>query len=222
MEDLTLIIPAKNEKESLPKVLEELKEFRLKKVIILERTDIKTIEAIKEYDCEILFQHNKGYGDALIQGINHVNTKYFCIFNADGSFNPIELQTMIDKIKSDNFDLIFASRYEKNCSSDDDTMVTLIGNFFFTKLGKFLFGLNVTDILYTFVLGRTLKVRNLNLKSKDFVFCVELPITAKKKGLKIDNSKSNERARFGGVKKVNALKDGLLILIGMLKLFFLK
>lgn len=222
MEDLTLIIPAKNEKESLPKVLEELKEFRLKKVIILERTDIKTIEAIKEYDCEILFQHNKGYGDALIQGINHVNTEYFCIFNADGSFNPIELQTMIDKIKSDNFDLIFASRYEKNCSSDDDTMVTLIGNFFFTKLGKFLFGLNVTDILYTFVLGRTLKVRNLNLKSKDFVFCVELPITAKKKGLKIDNSKSNERARFGGVKKVNALKDGLLILIGMLKLFFLK
>ena len=138
MEDLTLIIPAKNEKESLPKVLEELKEFRLKKVIILEKTDIKTIEAIKEYDCEILFQHNKGYGDALIQGINHVNTEYFCIFNADGSFNPIELQTMIDKIKSDNFDLIFASRYEKNCSSDDDTMVTFIGNFFFTKLGNFI------------------------------------------------------------------------------------
>ena len=27
MEDLTLIIPAKNEKESLPKVLEELKKF---------------------------------------------------------------------------------------------------------------------------------------------------------------------------------------------------
>lgn len=222
MEDLTLIIPAKNEKESLPKVLEELKEFRLKKVIILEKTDIKTIEAIKEYDCEILFQHNKGYGDALIQGINHVNTEYFCIFNADGSFNPIELQTMIDKIKSDNFDLIFASRYEKNCSSDDDTMVTFIGNFFFTKLGKFLFGLNITDILYTFVLGRTLKIRNLNLKSKDFVFCVELPITAKRKGLKIETSKSNERARFGGVKKVNAFRDGLLILIGMLKLFFLK
>ena len=31
MSDLTLIIPAKNEKESLPKVLDELKGFDLKK-----------------------------------------------------------------------------------------------------------------------------------------------------------------------------------------------
>ena len=31
MEHLTLVIPAKNEKESLPTVLEELKKFNLKK-----------------------------------------------------------------------------------------------------------------------------------------------------------------------------------------------
>ena len=30
----------------------------------------------------------------LIQGIKNVRTKYFCIFNADGSFNPIELDEM--------------------------------------------------------------------------------------------------------------------------------
>ena len=33
MSDLTLIIPAKNEKESLPKVLDELKEFNLEKTL---------------------------------------------------------------------------------------------------------------------------------------------------------------------------------------------
>ena len=32
MNDLTLVIPAKNESESLPKVLEELKEYNLKKL----------------------------------------------------------------------------------------------------------------------------------------------------------------------------------------------
>ena len=35
MSDLTLIIPAKNEKESLPKVLDELKNFNFQKNIIL-------------------------------------------------------------------------------------------------------------------------------------------------------------------------------------------
>ena len=36
MKDLTLIIPAKDEKESLPKVLDELIKFNLKKNIILK------------------------------------------------------------------------------------------------------------------------------------------------------------------------------------------
>ena len=38
MSDLTLIIPAKNEKESLPKVLDELREFNLKKNIPIKPT----------------------------------------------------------------------------------------------------------------------------------------------------------------------------------------
>ena len=220
MDNLTLIIPAKNEKESLPLVLDELIKYNLKIVIILEKNDIETINSLKGYDCEILFQISKGYGDALIQGINNVKTKYFCIFNADGSFNPIELNDMYKKINENNIDIIFASRYEKNCSSEDDTFITYIGNFFFTKVGNLFFSLKITDILYTFVMGETFKVKNLNLESKDFVFCVELPIKAIKNGLKISTSKSNERARFAGKKKVNAFYDGFLILKGLLKLYF--
>ena len=220
MDDLTLIIPAKNEKESLPLVLDELKKYKLKIIIILEKNDIDTINSLKGFDCEILYQINKGYGDALILGINNVKTKYFCIFNADGSFNPNELNSMYKKINENNLDVIFASRYEKNCSSEDDTFITYIGNFFFTKIGNIFFGLKITDILYTFVMGETLKVKNLNLKSKDFVFCVELPIKAIRNRLNISTTKSNERARFAGKKKVSAFFDGFLILKGLFKLFF--
>ena len=37
MENLTLVIPAKNEKESLPLVLKELKKYKLKKIVVLEK-----------------------------------------------------------------------------------------------------------------------------------------------------------------------------------------
>ena len=127
---------------------------------------------------------------------------------------------MYQKLTFNNIDFIFGSRYEKNCSSDDDTLITFIGNFIFTKIGKIFFNLKITDILYTFVIGNTEACKNLNLKNKDFSFCVELPIKANKMGYKLDTSKSNERARIGGRKKVNAFKDGLLILISMFKLFF--
>ncbi len=220
MKNLTLVIPAKKEKESLPNVLEELKKYEFKILIVLEENDIETIEAIKQFDCEILYQKSKGYGDALIQGINNVKTELFCIFNADGSFNPEELPAMHDKINKDNFDFVFASRYEKNCSSEDDTWVTFVGNFIFSKIGNIFFNLEISDILYTYVIGKTILAQQLNLKRKDFVFCVELPIKAKRQNLKITTSKSNERARIGGKKKVNAIKDGFLILIAMIKLFF--
>ena len=222
MDNLTLIIPAKKESESLPNVLMELKKYNLKIIIVLEKSDQETIDSIKNYECQILYQTNNGYGDALIMGLNSVQTKYFCIFNADGSFNPNELSQMINKIENDKNDIVFASRYEENCSSEDDTIITYLGNFIFTKLGNIFFKLNISDILYTFVLGKTFEVKKLNLKNKNFVFCVELPIKAKRYGLKITTSKSHERARIAGLKKVNAFKDGFLILLGMIKLFFLK
>ena len=220
MSDLTLIIPAKNEKESLPKVLDELGNFNFKKYVILEATDKLTIEAIKNYDCRIIYQESKGYGDALKKGIETVDTEFLCIFNADGSFNPKELGLMINKLKDDKYDFVFASRYEKDCGSEDDTFITLIGNYIFTFLGKIFFKLEITDILYTFVMAKTSCAKRLGLTAKDFSFCVELPIKAKRAGYKICTTKSFERSRIAGEKKVNAFKDGLKILLSMVKLFF--
>ena len=195
--DLTLIIPAKKEKESLSFVISEIKKLlpTLKILFIVERTDLSTINVINRFGCKIFFQTNRGYGDALILGIRNVETKYFCIFNADGSFNPIELKKMKEIVKLKNPDFIFASRYEDGCGSEDDTLVTKIGNFFFTKLGRLLFKLPITDILYTFVIGNTKKAMKLNLQQKDFRFCVELPIKAKLNSMKILTSKSHERKR---------------------------
>ena len=123
MNNLTLVIPAKNEKESLPTVLNELAEFNLKTFVILEKDDLETIESIENYDCKLIYQSRKGFGSALIQGIENVNTKYFCIFNADGSFDPNELQKMYNLAEKEKYDLVFGSRYEKNAGSEDDTML---------------------------------------------------------------------------------------------------
>ena len=222
MNDLTLLIPAKNEKESLPKVLQEIDNLGLNFKIILKEDDRDTIEAIDKFKHEILFQPGLGYGDALTYGINSCKTEYYCIFNADGSFDPKEIKLMHQFLKNNNLDIVFGSRYEKNSGSDDDTIVTLIGNYIFTFIGKIFFSLPLTDVLYTFVLGKTSISKNLNLKQKDFSFCVELPIKAKKNNLKIKSFPCFERTRLAGEKKVNAFKDGSLILFHMIKLFFQK
>ena len=218
MPNLTLIIPAKNEAESLPSVLNELKNFDFNRTVILESSDTKTIESIKNFNCEILYQNEKGYGNALIQGINNVKTEYLCIFNADGSFDPKYLEEMLDLCKDK--DLVFASRYLRGAGSDDDTILTKIGNYIFSFLGNIFFSLKLSDILYTFVLGKTVSFKKLDLKSNDFCFCVEMPIKASRFGMNIIDTPSYERKRIGGEKKVSEFKDGFKILLFMVKSFF--
>jgi len=220
MENLTLVIPAKNEGSCLPQVLDELKKFECKKLIIVDKNDVGTINAIKNENCEILKQITSGYGNALIEGINHVKTPFMCIFNADGSFDPKYLNEMLNKIVKENNDFVFASRYLKNAGSDDDTFVTLFGNKIFSFIGNVFFKLKLTDILYTFIMGKSDKFKSLNLKNSDFRICVEIPIKIKNQNLNFISIPSFERSRISGKKKVNALKDGFFILIELIKLFF--
>jgi glycosyltransferase involved in cell wall biosynthesis len=219
MKNLTLIIPAKNESASLPKVLNEVKDYECNIIVILESLDIGTINAIKNLNCKIIHQTGKGYGNALIEGMNNVETEYLCIFNADGSFDPKYLNQMLNACKN-NLDFIFASRYMNGGGSDDDTLLTTIGNFIFSRIGNIFFSLKLSDILYTFLLGKTESFKKLALKSKDFCLCVEIPIKAKRNKMNFKDMPSYERKRIAGKKKVNEFKDGFKILIYMIRIFF--
>ena len=221
MSNLTLLIPAKFESESLPIFLEELKSYDYKKLIILDERDIKTIDSIKPFEnIEILNQKKSGYGNALIEGINHVKTDYFCIINADGSMNPNEIKGMLNEIKNNQLDIIFGSRYMKNAGSDDDDLITSVGNYIFTFLGKIFFNLKISDILYTYLIGKTEKIKDLNLVSGDFSFCVELPIKVERINYSYGTYTCYERKRIAGKKKVSPFLDGFKILLGMINLFF--
>ena len=210
--DLTILIPTKRESESLPVFLKELKFINCKKIVILESSDLETIYSIKNFNVTLLFQKQRGYGSALKEGIKKTTTKFLCIINADGSMNPQSVITMLNKIKKFDYDFIFASRYQGKGGSEDDNLVTFVGNKFFTWFGNFFLNLNISDILYTFVLGKTSSFKNLRLKCFDFRICSEIPIKVTNMGYKHLCIDDFERKRIKGKKKVNALLDGFLIL----------
>ena len=221
LKDLTLIIPAKQEPNALPLVLDELKKNGLscEIIIIMDKNDIQTFKAAKKSECKILFQTRKGYGNAIIEGLNKTNTKYCCIFYADGSTDPKYLNLMLKKLKDENLNLLFGSRYEKNAGSFDDDYLTKIGNYIFTFLGNFLMGLGISDLLFTYIMAQTDDLKNLKLKSDNYCLCVEIPFAAKKKKYSYSTFPCIERKRFADRKKVKAFKDGLVILFYMIKYY---
>ena len=222
MKDLTLVIPAKWESESLPLVLKELKKYNCKKIIVIPKNDESTFASIKNFKCTILKQNKAGFGAAIIEGIKKVRTKYLCIFNADGSFDPKYLKNMLIYLVRENKDFVFNSRYEKKGGSDDDTILTYIGNKFFTNLCNLLYKFKLSDVLFTFVMGKTILFKTINLKETDFRICVEIPLKVNLCNFKIVNNPCYERVRLKGKKKVNEFRDGFLILLFIIKSFFNK
>lgn len=222
MKDLTLVIPAKWESESLPLVLKELKKYNCKKIIVIPKNDESTFTSIKNFKCTILKQNKTGFGAAIIEGIKKVRTKYLCIFNADGSFDPKYLKNMLIYLAKENKDFVFNSRYEKKGGSDDDTILTYIGNKFFTNLCNLLYKFKISDVLFTFVMGKTILFKTINLKETDFRICVEIPLKVNLCNFKTVNNPCYERVRLKGKKKVNEFRDGFLILLFIIKSFFNK
>ena len=77
MNQITLIIPAKKEPNALPMVLDELKKnnYNFNIIIIIDKNDTETYNSTKNFDCEVIWQSKKGYGNAIIEGINQRKTK---------------------------------------------------------------------------------------------------------------------------------------------------
>jgi glycosyltransferase involved in cell wall biosynthesis len=117
MQHISLIVPAKNEKESLEKTIREALNYKFINEIIIvvdshQDNSVSIAKKINSNKIKIITQKKNGYGSAIIEGINHAKNKYACIFNADYSFNPKSLKEMIDK--NNKYQFVFGSRYKKN------------------------------------------------------------------------------------------------------------
>ena len=140
MKEITLIIPAKKEPNALPIVLNELKNYspNINIIIVMQKDDEETLKAIKDYDCKIVFQTGRGYGNAILEGIKQSVTTYSCIFYADGSTDPKYISIMLNKSREEKLDVVFGSRYEKGAGSFDDDLITRVGNFSFINISPML------------------------------------------------------------------------------------
>ena len=218
-EKISLIIPCKNEVESLGAVLNEVKnnEYVDEIIVVVDSEDDNSIPIINNFDCELIIQKRKGYGSAIIEGFKKAKNKFGCIYNADYSFDPKYLRDLVNLSKQNDF--VFGSRYGGKGGSDDDDIITFTGNRIFTFITKYILGIKLSDILFTYVLCNVEKFNKLDLKSIDFKLCIELPTKVKKNNYKYVDLEMYERKRYDGVKKVKVIKDGFLISYEIIKSF---
>ena len=215
--DVSLIIATYNEEESLGYVLNEIKDFNIGEIIIIDKNSTDNTKNIAEkYSVKFITQSREGWGGAVKEAIELSSKEYITYMDGDGSYNPKALYEMKNLIK--DLDAVFCSRYKDGAKSPDDTLIRAFGNKLFTLLVQILFKCEISDALFFYPLFRKDILESLNLSSKDFTLCLELPAVVHANNFKYTEILSLERERYAGVTKVNAFIDGFKILVGMFKL----
>ena len=218
---IEILIPTLNEEGNIEKVINELKSEGYINITLLDANSTdQTVKIAEDNGCRIILDgpNISGFGGSVINGLNNLKHEYFCIFDGDNSFNPKAISDMLDKI-SNGADFAFGTRYLDNNKSEDDTIITKFGNFFFTKLVRYLFKINTTDLLFLYVVGKKENVSKLNLKQQDFRFCTEFLIKCYK-DFNCKEVLSQERKRYSGVSKVNKIFDGIKLLTNIFQMYF--
>ncbi|MFA6490729.1 MAG: glycosyltransferase family 2 protein [Candidatus Magasanikbacteria bacterium] len=111
-----VVIPAYNEKLRVGRVIRGLFEHGYKDVLVVDdgSKDDTALEAEKAGAKVIKHEINRGQGAALETGdayARNVGAEIVIHFDADGQFNPLDIEPALKLMRDKNVDLVFGSRF---------------------------------------------------------------------------------------------------------------
>jgi len=214
--NISVIIPAFNEADSIGNVINDIPESLVTEVIVVNNNSTdNTEEVAKKLGATVLREDRRGYGYACLKGIEYVVTKaeadkpdIVVFLDGDYSDFPDEMISVINPIIEDNYDFVVGSRMAGNRESGSMLPQAIFGNFIATKLIRLFYGYKFTD-LGPFRAIRFHKLLELEMQDTTYGWTVEMQVKAAKKKLKCTEVPVSYRKRIG-VSKITGTIEGTI------------
>jgi len=225
---VTLLIPTLNEIHGMREIMPRIDPAWCEQIIFLDggSTD-GTIEYAREKGYDVVLQDKPGLINAYRQVYPYIKGDALMTFSPDGNSVPELIPALIAKLEEGN-DMVIASRYLGDATSDDDTWITGLGNAVFTGLINILFGGHYTDAMVIYRIYRTKMCEDLGLLV-DTEYSLErrfkhmisweplLSMRAAKAKLRIAEIPGDEPDRIGGEGKCKHFSWGAVYLLEMVQ-----
>ena len=219
---IVVIIPAYNEEESLPLVIEDIPCFVDEIVVTNNGSTDNTVEVAKRAGATLLTEIRKGYGFACLKAMDYIRGKnYDIVVFLDGDYSdyPEEMNFIVEPIIQNDYDLVLGSRM--NSKRDKGAMLpqAIFGNWLASSLINFFWKYIFTD-LGPFRAIKYTSLISLNMQDKNFGWTVEMQIKAAKQKLKTIEIPVRYRKRIGQSKVTGTIQGTVKASAKILYLIF--
>lgn len=217
---ISVIIPTKNEEESIREVIEKSKEVLqgadYEIIVVDASTDKTPAEAIRTGAKVVKQIGNGGVGEALTQAFYWARGEYVIFFDGDGTYAPKDMQQVMEPLLSGEADLVNGNRFfdmEKGAMP----LSNRVGNILLTWLGNMLFHTSIKDSQSGMKAFRRDMLTRVTLWERGFPFCSEIIAEASKLGMRITEVGISYRKRLGKT-KLNPASAGFKIFWASIKM----
>ena len=196
MKELTIIIPVYNEKKTILKIIDKIKNLKKlsKQIIVVDDYSIDGTREIllknkNKIDLLLLHKKNQGKGAAIQTAQKHVKGKYVIIQDADLEYNPRDYFKLIKPIKEKKFMVVYGSRVlnkKRYGAKGFTSKARILGNHILTIFSNILNNQNLTDAHTCYKVFSSKVFNKIILKENGFEFCPEITTKVAKLNLKIE------------------------------------
>ena len=211
---IKVIIPAYNEQDSIPLVINDIPDI-VDEVIVVNNnsTDNTEVNASKA-GATVLTETQKGYGFACLKGMEYItnqpkNPDIIVFLDGDYSDYPEQLTEIVNPIVKNDIDFVIGSRVKRLRETGAMTPQQVFGNWLATFLMKVFFNAKFTD-LGPFRAIKYDKLLALEMEDKTYGWTVEMQLKALKKKYTYVEIPVKYRNRIG-VSKVSGTVKGTIM-----------
>jgi glycosyltransferase involved in cell wall biosynthesis len=206
---LTLVVPAFNEAENIPKVLPEMLEFcdqrQWQIILVNDGSSDETAAVLHSFEDKanlLILKHkvNQGYGAALKTGISKVNTGYVVTLDADGQHKLSDLDVMWKAIHDQDADMIIGNRV----SGKSQNNYRQAGKWLIREMTGLILPIHIRDLNSGLKMYRTgLLQRYLHLCPDSMAFSDIITLIFLNQGHRVNEVPVQVLERAGGTSKIS-------------------
>ncbi len=210
---IDVIIPVLDEEDSITLVIRDIPKELVRSIYVCDNgsTDESATRA-KAAGAVVISEPQRGYGAACLKAIQYISVdalqvKPDIIVFLDGDYSdrPSELPRLIDKLISEDLDLVIGSRVLGNSEKGSLGLVQQYGNILSTWLIRRLFNYHYTD-LGPFRAIRFDRLTKMQMCDRNYGWTVEMQVKAAKQKLRVGEVPVSYHKRIGKSKISGTLK----------------